>query len=248
MVGKLLLRGLLAGLIAGFVAFGFACVFGEPSMDAAIAFEEQMAAAEPSDGGEEAHPTITRDTQKTIGLLTGMAVLGVSLGGIYGVLFAFANGRMGGLNSQQAALVLAGLCFVTLVLTPWLKYPASPPASTFDDTIGVRTSLYFLMLVLSIALTVCAWIVRSQLVPRLGAWNASIATVLGYVVVVLVLGFLMPTVNEVPQGFPASVMWDFRVASLGIQAALWAVLGLVFGALADRTTLGLRLSGTATAR
>ena len=35
-----LVRGLLAGLIAGFVAFGVAFVVGEPSINAAIAFEE----------------------------------------------------------------------------------------------------------------------------------------------------------------------------------------------------------------
>jgi hypothetical protein len=250
MVGKLLLRGLLAGLIAGIVAFGFAYVYGEPSVDAAITFEEQMAAAEPGAGAgaEEAPPTITRDTQKSIGLLTGIAVLGVGLGGLYSVLFGFANGRIGKLGNRPTALLLAAVCFVTFVLVPWLKYPASPPASTFDDTIGFRTSLYFLMLALSIALTVCAWIVRLQLLPRLGNWNASVATVVGYVVVLLLLGSLMPTVNEVPQGFPASVMWDFRVASLGIQAILWSALGLIFGLLVDRTMPELSRSRLAPAR
>ena len=40
-----LVRGLLAGLIAGIVAFGVAFVVGEPSINAAIAFEEEAAAA-----------------------------------------------------------------------------------------------------------------------------------------------------------------------------------------------------------
>ena len=251
MVGKLLLRGLLAGLIAGIVAFGFAYLYGEPSVDAAIAFEEQMVAAEADTGAraeEEAPATITRDTQKSIGLLTGIAVLGVGLGGLYSILFGFANGRIGQLGNRPTALLLAAVCFVTFVLVPWLKYPASPPASTFDDTIGFRTSLYFLMLALSIAVTACAWIVRLQLLPRLGNWNASVATILGYVVALLLLGSLMPTVNEVPQGFPASVMWDFRVASLGIQAILWAALGLVFGLLVDRTMPELNGSRLAPAR
>ena len=237
MVGKLLLRGLLAGLIAGIVAFGFAFIYGEPSVDGAIVFEEQLAAAEPvvENAMPEAEGGITRDTQKGIGLLTGMVVLGVGLGGLYSVLFAFANGRMGRLTASQSALVLAVICFVTLALTPWLKYPANPPASTLDDTVGFRSTLYFLMLVLSIGLTLCAWLVRSQLLPKLGAWNATLVSVIGYVVAALVLAWLMPTVNEVPAGFPVTVMWDFRVASIGIQAVLWSVLGLVFGVLVDRT-------------
>ncbi|MDH6188458.1 hypothetical protein M2168_001490 [Streptomyces sp. CZ24] len=39
-------------------------------------------------------------------------------------------------------------------------------------------------------------------------------------------------------GFPSSpsgrVLWQFRLATLAVQAVLWAVFGLVFGALAAR--------------
>jgi hypothetical protein len=129
MVGKLLLRGLLAGLVAAVIAFGFASIFGEPTVDAAIAFEEQMEAAG-TESPAEAPPAISRDIQKSIGLFTGIAVLGITLGGLYAVLFGLAHGRIGRLSGPQTALVLAGLCFVTLVLVPWLKYPANPPAST----------------------------------------------------------------------------------------------------------------------
>jgi hypothetical protein len=43
MVGRLLLRGMLAGVVAGLVAFGFARVFGEPPIEHAIAFEAHEA-------------------------------------------------------------------------------------------------------------------------------------------------------------------------------------------------------------
>jgi hypothetical protein len=43
----------------------------------------------------------------------------------------------------------------------------------------------------------------------------------------------MPSLDEVPQGFPADVLWSFRQAALAIQATLWATLGLVFGRLAE---------------
>src|SRR5437764_909537 len=45
----------------------------------------------------------------------------------------------------------------------------------------------------------------------------------------------LPAVNEVPKDFPAVVLWRFRLASLGTQAVLWAALGLVFGALTERS-------------
>ncbi|MDQ3899222.1 MAG: CbtA family protein, partial [Actinomycetota bacterium] len=41
--------------------------------------------------------------------------------------------------------------------------------------------------------------------------------------------------NETPVNFPAAVLWQFRLASLGTQAVLWATLGLVFGWLTDRS-------------
>jgi hypothetical protein len=30
------------------------------------------------------------------------------------------------------------------------------------------------------------------------------------------------------------VLYDFRIAALGVQAVLWSVLGLTFGALVER--------------
>jgi hypothetical protein len=42
MVGALLLRGMLVGIVAGALSFGFLKIAGEPSIDRAIAFEEQL--------------------------------------------------------------------------------------------------------------------------------------------------------------------------------------------------------------
>ena len=45
---------------------------------------------------------------------------------------------------------------------------------------------------------------------------------------------VMPAINEVAPDFPAVTLFRFRIASLAIQASVWATLGLLFGALADR--------------
>jgi Probable cobalt transporter subunit (CbtA) len=37
-------------------------------------------------------------------------------------------------------------------------------------------------------------------------------------------------INEVPEDFPATLLWRFRLASLGTQTVLWTVLGLGFAA------------------
>ncbi|MDR3475272.1 MAG: CbtA family protein [Devosia sp.] len=240
MVGKLILRGLLAGLIASIIAFCFAYAFAEPSIDGAIGFEEQQSAAEAAsmppgmDMPAEAEP-VPRSVQSTVGLFTGIAVLGVALGGLYSMVFAFANGRIGTLNSAQTAIVVAVLCFLTIYLVPFLKYPASPPAANLGDSIDFRSTMYFLLLAISIVVSVAALLLRSQLVPRFGQWNASVLTATIYVVALLMIFRILPDVREVPKGFPSQVFWDFRLASVGTQALLWASLGVVYGYLVDRT-------------
>jgi predicted cobalt transporter CbtA len=45
---------------------------------------------------------------------------------------------------------------------------------------------------------------------------------------------ILPGIDEVPDGFPAVVLWRFRVASFGMQLLMWATIGLAFGALTER--------------
>ena len=45
---------------------------------------------------------------------------------------------------------------------------------------------------------------------------------------------ILPDVQEVPDQFPAVVLWRFRIANLGMQATLWAAIGLLFGYLTER--------------
>lgn len=248
MMGKLLLRGMLIGILAGCIAFGFARVFGEPPVQQAIALEEaggghshdHGAAADPAEdhhaapAGEEEEGGIDRATQAGIGLLTGTTVYGMALGGILALVFAGVQGRASDASPRVtiAWLTLAG--FVAIVLVPELKYPPNPPAVGSGDTIGARTGLFFMMLVLSIAAMVLAAAVMRRLAPAHGTWNAALFGGLTYVVLVAIAMLMMPASNEVAgSGFPADVLWDFRVASLGIRAVLFAVLGIGFGLAAE---------------
>jgi len=43
----------------------------------------------------------------------------------------------------------------------------------------------------------------------------------------------LPPVDEIPVNFPASVLWNFRLASIGARAVLWVALGLIFGSMAQ---------------
>ena len=98
----------------------------------------------------------------------------------------------------------------------------------------MRTGLYFAMMAISLAAMIGAWMLRNRLVARYGGWNAAIAAAAAYLVVVVIVALALPSVNEVPEAFPAVVLWQFRMASLGAQAIMWTTIGLAFGALTER--------------
>jgi hypothetical protein len=231
MTGQLLVRGMLVGLLAGVLAFGFAKTFGEPQIDKAIAFEDQMAQMH---GDAQEEELVSREVQSTFGLFTGVVVYSVSLGGLFALVFAYALGRIGKVGPRGLAALLALAAFVTLILVPGLKYPANPPSVGDPQTIAQRTKLFFLMLLVSVAAVVIAINAARKLIARHGVWSGAILGVALYIVIVAVAGSLFPVINEVPEQFSAVLLWKFRVASLGIQLVLWTTLGLVFGAVAER--------------
>jgi predicted cobalt transporter CbtA len=226
-----LVRGLLAGLVAGLVAFGVAYAVGEPSVNASIAIEDSAHDGAHGGGGAELVP---RSLQSTVGLLTGTLVAGVTLGGLVGVITALALGRLGRLGVRGVSVFVAGIGFVSLSLLPFLAYPPNPPAVGHSETIGTRTALYFTMLAISIIAAITAVLVGRKLADRWGAWYATLAVVGGYLVVIITAIALLPTYNEVPADFPATVLYEFRVASLVTQLALWSTLAVILAELLHR--------------
>ncbi|HET6508073.1 MAG TPA: CbtA family protein [Baekduia sp.] len=233
MVRSLLIRGMLVGAVAGVLAFAFALIFGEPQVGHAIDFEDYLAKMHHDPAEAE---IVSRGVQRTWGLLTGTLAMGVALGGLFSLAYAWAYGRIGNgkLGPRATSALLALAAYLTIVIVPFTKYPANPPTVGNPDTIGRRTVLYFLMIVISLAAAIAAGRIRRQLLPALGAWNAAIVAFVAFVVVIAVAQLILPVVHETPQGFPADVLYRFRLASLGINATIWLVLGLGFGAAAER--------------
>ncbi|UQI46826.1 CbtA family protein [Streptomyces sp. HU2014] len=239
-VRALLVRGMLAGLAAGVLALIVAYLLGEPQVDSAIAFEE---AHSHEHGGEEA---VSRTLQSTAGLATGILVYGVALGGIAALAFCVALGRVGRFGPRATAALVSLGALLTVYVVPFLKYPANPPAVGDPDTIAKRTTLYFLMIALSVLLAVAAVVLGKRLAPRLGAWYATVAAAAGFVAAVGLAYAFLPAINEVPDGFSATLLWRFRLSALAMQLLLWTGFGLVFGHLAERLLTPRAASGSRT--
>ncbi|MGF6777273.1 CbtA family protein [Paraburkholderia sp. GAS334] len=232
MVGKLLVRGMLAGIAAGLLTFAFARFAGEPAVEQAITFEEKAAAAR----GEAPEPElVSRETQAGLGLLTGVVVYGAAFGGLFALTFAYAYGRVGKLGARALSAMLAAAAFIALVIVPNLKYPANPPSIGDPETIGSRTGLFFLMIAISLVALVFSLKVRRRAVARFGQWNAAIIGGGVYVAIIAAVQIAMPVINEVPQTFPATLLWHFRIAAIGMQLIIWTTIGLLFGWLVERS-------------
>lgn len=241
MVRGLLIRGMLVGLAAGIVAFTFARIFGEPSLDLAIAFEAKMYAAM---NMPEEPELVSRAVQSGPGLFVGAVLYGTAFGGLFALVFAYAYGRMGSPGPRATSALLALIGFIAIIAVPEIKYPANPPGANHHDSIGFRTTWYFMMMVISIAAMTLALSARKALAVRHGAWNAGIAGGILFVAIIAMAQLFLPAIDEVPADFPATTLWNFRIAALGIQLVMWTVLGLGFGLLAERLMIGNARTGS----
>jgi predicted cobalt transporter CbtA len=244
MVRTLLIRGMLVGLLAGLLVFVFGKVIGEPQVDRAISFEtvqdEAKAKAEEAKGihVEQEPELASRAVQASIGLFTGVVVYSTAFGGLFALIYAFVDRRAVNLGPRAVSALLAAVGFIAVYVVPNLKYPANPPSVGQPETIGQRTALYALMLLLSVAAMIGAAVLRKGLARRHGGWTAALIAVATYVVAVAVVAYILPGINEVPEEFPAVVLWQFRIASFGMQLIMWMTIGLVFGVLTERAIAG----------
>lgn len=257
------LAGAIAGLLAFVFARIFAepqinkAIDYESGRDDAMALLDRAAGLPvPADGPD----IFSRTLQSTVGIGVGMVVFGLAMGALFAVAYSICLGRVGRVRPRTLALLVAGGGFLSIYLVPFLKYPANPPSIGHPETIGQRGGLYLLLVLCSVVLLVAAVVVGRRLQPRFGTWNATLLAALGFVVAIGVVMALLPSLGhlafnqqhygnfatETPQpltnaqgtivypGFPADVLFNFRLCSLLAQLILWGGIGLCFAPLAER--------------
>ncbi len=168
-----------------------------------------------------------------IGGMVGAVAYGVCLGLIASLVLARARrGPTAGCEWRRA-MAVAAVGFVTIVLLPFLKYPANPPGVGDPATVGRRTALFVILLAWSVLAGWGSWrlviALRGQGRPEHLVSGAGMGL---YVVAGAVALAVMPTSPDVVD-VPATLLWRFRIASLGGSLLLWVVLGWVLGSLAQ---------------
>ena len=224
---RLLAAGSLAGLAAGAASALFAATAGRGPIRDAIALEDSISHAT---SGAHHEDLFGRGVQEVGGAI-GLVVFGLALGVIFAVVLGAVGPRLAASTPLVASVRLGCAGFVAVVVVPFLKYPANPPAVGDPSTVNERTVLYFAALALSILLAWAVWRFHraARLAPTAQAWATAALYAAGLAVILLAL-----PASPDPVEAPADLVWRFRLASLGGLAAAWAVLALVTGTLLSR--------------
>lgn len=216
-----LLSGFTAGVTHGLVNL----VIVEPFLDTAIGLENEQLFAS---GEEEDTPefwveyTQYRTWQKGGQVLAG-AILGTSIGALFGMVFAFSKNILPGNSLVKKSLALAAIMWVTLYIIPLLKYPANPPTVGDPETILLRQALYLSF----IAISGFGALGFYQIYKRI---DKKVFAFVGYAAFISMMFVMMPG-NPDPVEAPESMVDGFRVSSAIGVSVFWLVVGVVLGAL-----------------
>ncbi len=221
-----LVSGFSAGTIHGLANF----VTTEPFLDEAIGIENQNLFA----SGEEkdtpvfwAEYNAYRVWQKGGQVLAG-GILGLSIGSLFGVVFAYSRHVLPGQNHVKKSLVLAGLMWFTIFIIPFLKYPANPPTVGDPDTVVLRAVLYLSFIALSGFGAVGFYRVYKKLQDR-----KKIFAFIGFAVYISIVFVLMPP-NPDEITAPMELVNGFRVMSVTAVTVFWIANALILGLLWEK--------------
>ena len=216
-----LVSGAFAGLIHGTVNFAIV----EPYLDQAIGIENQNLFAS---GEEEDTPEFWveyegyRDWQKSGQILAGV-ILGMSIGSLFGIVFALSRKSLPGNNDIKKAILLAGIMWFTLYLIPFLKYPANPPTVGDGETVVLRAILYLSFIAIS-GLGAFGFYKLSKKFQK----NKKLLALVGYGVFISIVFIAMPE-NPDEVTAPLNLVNEFRIMSVLGVTSFWASVGIILG-------------------
>lgn len=219
---------LLAGAIAGTILGAINQVAVEPYIDHAVELEMQNT-NQSSQIINPAEFTAYRLWQRGGEIVAG-TILGLSIGSLFGIVFAYTHSSVPGSNNKKKALIVAGIMWFVLFLIPALKYPANPPAVGDPETIYYRQSLYVAFLVISgFSALGLAFLYR-----KMGALNIKKAIIPAAYAAIISGAYLAMPANPDPINAPMDLVMGFRITSAITISMFWGLLGVIFGTFWDK--------------
>jgi predicted cobalt transporter CbtA len=219
---------LLAGAIAGTILGVMNQVAVEPYIERAIELEMQntVQSGQVIDSDEF---TAYRFWQKGGEIVAG-TILGLSIGSLFGIVFAYTHSSLPGSNNKKKALIVAGIMWFVLFLMPALKYPANPPAVGDPETIYYRQTLYVAFLAISgFSALGLAFLYR-----RMGSLNTKKTIIPAAYAAIIAGAYLAMPSSPDPINAPMDLVIGFRAASAITLSIFWGLLGVIFGSFWDK--------------
>jgi hypothetical protein len=218
---------LVSGFVAGVIHGTVNLVIVEPYLDEAIEIENQNLFAT---GLAEDTPQFWaeyssyRDWQKS-GQLLASGILGMSMGALFGIVFAYSRNSLPKGHTVKKTFVLAAIMWLTIFIIPFLKYPANPPTVGDVDTVVLRSILYLSFIAISGFSAVGFFILYKKLQNK----KKGLAFV-GYAVFITTVFFIMP-VNPDEVKAPMDLVNGFRAMSVIAVTTFWIAEAIIFGML-----------------
>ena len=218
---------LVSGFVAGVIHGTVNLVIVEPYLDEAIEIENQNLFAT---GLAEDTPQFWaeyssyRDWQKS-GQLLASGILGMSMGALFGIVFAYSRNSLPKGHTVKKTFVLAAIMWLTIFIIPFLKYPANPPTVGDVDTVVLRSILYLSFIAISGFSAVGFFILYKKLQNK----KKGLAFV-GYAVFITTVFFIMP-VNPDEVKAPMDLVNSFRIMSVIAVTTFWIAEAIIFGML-----------------
>lgn len=219
---------LLAGAIAGTILGVMNQVAVEPYIERAIELEMQntVQSGQVIDSDEF---TAYRFWQKGGEIVAG-TILGLSIGSLFGIVFAYTHSSIPGSNNKKKALIVAGIMWFVLFLMPALKYPANPPAVGDPETIYYRQTLYVAFL----AISGFSALGLALLYRRMGSLNIKKTIIPAAYAAIIAGAYLAMPSSPDPINAPMDLVIGFRAASAITLSIFWGLLGVIFGSFWDK--------------
>jgi predicted cobalt transporter CbtA len=219
---------LLAGAIAGTILGVINQVVVEPYIEHAIELEMQNT-AQSDQAVNPAEFTAYRFWQKG-GEIAAGTILGLSIGSLFGIVFAYTHSSIPGSDNKKKALLVAGILWLVLFLIPALKYPANPPAIGDPETIYYRQSLYVAFL----AISGFSALGLAFLYGKMGSLNTKKAIIPAAYTAIIAGAYMAMPANPDPINAPMDLVIGFRITSTITISMFWGVLGVIFGTFWDK--------------
>jgi len=218
---------LVSGFVAGTIHGAVNLAIVEPYLDKAIGIENQNLFAS---GEAEDTPQFWveynsyRDWQKSGQLLAG-GILGMSIGALFGIVFAYSRNSLPKGHTVKKTFVLAAIMWLTIFLIPFLKYPANPPTVGDADTVVLRQILYLLFIAISGFSAVGFFVLYKKLQNKKKGF-----AFIGYAVFITAVFFMMPpSPDEVT--VPMDLANGSRIMSVVAVSTFWVAEAIILGAL-----------------